>query len=124
MVIGYLLAGVGVPAVTFAALWAWRRFGASAGPGRPHRRRMPGTGDLSSLSDASELAGSLVLMQATLTELGDRIATLDRQRDQLDQQLAQQVLAALRLAEQASRFDLRFTTVPDGDGGDGGGPAT
>lgn len=124
MVIGYLLAGVGVPAVTFAALWTWRRLGAGAGPSRPHRRRMPGTGDLSSLSDASELAGSLVMMQATLTELGDRMATLDRQRDQLDQQLAQQVLAALRLAEQASRFDLRFSAAPDGDGGGGGGPAT
>jgi hypothetical protein len=130
MVIGYLLAGVGFPASTFTVLWVWRRRAmAAAGPARSHRQRgLPGTADLSSLSDASELAGSLVLMQATLTELGDRMKALDRQRDELDEQLAEQVLAALRLAEQASHFDLRFGAVLDADpdpaGTGGGEPAT
>ncbi len=130
MVIGYLLAGVGVPAVTFAALWVWRRRAAvAADQARSYRPRgLPGIADLSSLSDASELAGSLVLMQATLTELGDRMKTLDRQRDELDDQLAEQVLAALRLAEQASHFDLRFGAVLDAAadpaGTGGSGPAT
>jgi hypothetical protein len=122
MVIGYLLAGVGVPAATFVLLWLWRRT-AAAGPARPREpRRLPGPTDLSSLSDASELAGSLVLMQATLIELRDRIDALDRQREALDEQLTAQVMAALRLAEQASRLDLRFTTLPEPETGSAGNP--
>lgn len=117
MLIGYLLAGVGVPAATFVVLWVWRRRAGSA-LARPYRPRRPG--DLSSLTDASELAGSLVMMQATLTELGDRMTELDRQRAELDHQLAEQVLAALRLAEQASRFDLRFGVALE-TGGDAAG---
>jgi hypothetical protein len=99
MELGYVLAGLAVPAATCLGLWLWFV-----------RTRSAAAVD----RDESELARSLAAVQDQLAELSDQLESVSRHWAERDSRLTGQLNALLRLTEQLGSVDPWIGGKPGG----------
>jgi hypothetical protein len=106
----YVLAGLAVPAATYLGLRLWSI--RSSGPAP-----IAQDGRADARSDGSDLAQSVVAVQARLKELTDQLAAMSRDWEERDRRLTEQIQGLIGLTEQAAKVNAEMAVSRRGSTG-------